>query len=96
MSGSTAAGSGVCTATSSRGATTTREKPAAPSSGEEAFPRPIAIVEVLKAALRDKLLDVTEERALVPAHYTVLLHADAYRYLEPAFPVIADVAQPPR
>ena len=63
-----------------------------PVSGEEAFPRPIAFVEALKAAMRDHLLDITEDRALVPAHYTVLLHAEAYRYFEPAFPVITEAA----
>lgn len=63
-----------------------------PSSGEEEFPRPIAFVEALKAAMRDHLLDITEDRALVPAHYTVLLHAEAYRYFEPAFPVITEAA----
>ena len=63
-----------------------------PPGSEATFPVPIEIMGMLKAALRDKLLDVTEERALVPAHYTVLLHADAYRYLEPAFPVLVEAA----
>ena len=61
--------------------------PERPAPEAPAVPEVIDVIDALKASMRAGVQNITEERAVVPGHYVVLLHPDAYDALAPLFEV---------
>ena len=65
---------------------------AGPAPDADRLPEPIDFIGLLKEAMVEGAQNITHERAIVPGHYTVLLHPDAHAHLRPLFEEIAQAA----
>lgn len=67
-----------------------RAAPAQPSA--DRFPEPVDFIGLLKHQMAANLQNITPSRAIVPGHYTILLHSDAHHRLQPLFKEICKAA----